>query len=454
MNDITKTIRAMWEENASLQDIRAYLLQFHPYEIAAAIAELPEELRDELYGVFTSKEIAEIVAYVEPEQAADFLEDVANRQVAGVIKEMSADDATDILEHFEDDKRQAVINLLDRETRDDIETLAAYEENEAGSIMSTEFIAIESGKDVKDLMREIVRQAPEADTINTTFVVDAHGHLLGTLDLKKVIVARSPRTVDEIMNPNFRAKNVRDDIEDVIKTIRDYDIDALPLLEDGVLKGIITGDDAMDTFVEEAEEDYARLGGLTESEELFESTFSSVKKRLPWLLALLVMNVFVTFMIIAFDFLFTVGSLTVLAFFQPVILNMAGNSGTQTLAITIQKITKDTLESKGDIAKHLGREAAHGLTLGIAFGLLAFAFSALFLTLDHNPQSFRIAFVVAFSLVVSLTVANFAGAFIPVLFTKLKIDPATASGPFITTVIDIVSLLIYFALATALLYSA
>ena len=122
MNDITKTIRAMWEENASLQDIRAYLLQFHPYEIAAAIAELPEELRDELYGVFTSKEIAEIVAYVEPEQAADFLEDVANRQVAGVIKEMSADDATDILEHFEDDKRQAVINLLDRETRDDIET--------------------------------------------------------------------------------------------------------------------------------------------------------------------------------------------------------------------------------------------------------------------------------------------------------------------------------------------
>ena len=454
--DLEKIIRAMKDSQAAPREICEFLLQRHQYEIAEALPELPDEIRRELYEAFTRRELAEIVSFVEPEKAAELLEDVANRQIAGVIKEMASDDATDILDYFDEEKRQAVINLLDRETRDDIETLAAYGEHEAGSIMSTEYIAIESGKDIKDITREIVKRAPDADTIKTTFVVDNNGRLLGTLDLKKVIVTKAPCPVDEIMDTNFRAAEVNDDIDEVIKTIKDYDIDALPVLEAGVLKGIITEDDAMDAFVEEAEEDYARLGGLTDSEELYESTIDSVRKRLPWLSILLVMNVLVVILISAFDFLFALESLTVLAFFQPVILNMAGNSGTQTLAITIQKITKNKLENKNDILKHLGRETLRGGILGIAFGILSFAFSAALLALSENNgyEIYKIAFVFAFSLAISLTVANLSGAVIPVLFSKAKIDPATASGPFITTVIDIVALLIYFALATALLYAA
>ena len=175
----------MKDSQAAPREICEFLLQRHPYEIAEALPELPDEIRRELYEAFTRRELAEIVSFVEPEKAAELLEDVANRQIAGVIKEMASDDATDILDYFDEEKRQAVINLLDRETRDDIETLAAYEEHEAGSIMSTEYIAIESGKDIKDITREIVKRAPDADTIKTTFVVDNNGRLLGTLDLKK-----------------------------------------------------------------------------------------------------------------------------------------------------------------------------------------------------------------------------------------------------------------------------
>ncbi|MDD4077821.1 MAG: magnesium transporter [Bacilli bacterium] len=452
--DIIKEIIEMAEIQSDPRIICDWLKQYHPYEIAEAFTELPEDIRLSLYQAFTNEDLAEIISYIEPEKAADFFEEVANRQIAGIIEEMASDDATDILNNLDDDKRQAVINLLDQETRTDIENLALYSEDDAGSMMTTNYLTVESGKDVKDIMREIVRNAPEAETINTTFVIDKGGKLLGSLDLKKIIITKSPCPVDNIMDINFRYGNVDDNKEDIIKMIQNYDIDVLPVLEKGILKGIITGDDAMDSLVEEAEEDYARLGGLTESEELDEPTMISVKKRLPWLAILLIMNAFVAIIISAFDFLFTYESLTVLVIFQPIILNMAGNSGTQTLAITIQKITKKQLDNKNKIRKHLGKETIHGLSLGLTFGLLAFFLSAaiLFLAKDFSIPVFKVSFIVAVSILISLTVANLSGALIPITFDKMKIDPAAASGPFITTVIDIIAILIYFTLATVLIY--
>ena len=232
---------------------------------------------------------------------------------------MEPDDAVDLLATLDETQAKNISEHLDEEVRENLAALYRYEEGTAGSIMTTNFISIASGKDIRDLMKLIVQMAPEAETINTSFVTDEAGKLLGTVDLKKLIIARAPKTVDEIMKKNFMAVDVNEEIEVAVKKITDYDIYDMPVLENGILKGIITMDDALAAISEESEEDYAKLAGLTETEKIEEDIRQSIRKRLPILALLLVLDIFVAFIASAYDYLFTIPALAVITVFQPII---------------------------------------------------------------------------------------------------------------------------------------
>jgi magnesium transporter len=366
---------------------------------------------------------------------------------------MEVDDATHILSNIDEDLATSIINLLDKDVQEDITILKTYNEDSAGSRMTTNYIDIASGSDIKTLMKKVVNNAPLVESINTFFVTNNNGILLGTIDLKKAIMTKSPKIIDDIMNANYNYVNVNDGIDLVIKTVADYDIYDLPVLDNGVLKGIITMDDAYLAISEEAETDYAKLAGLSDFEEIDESIAFSVKKRLPILAILLIIDIFVAMVISTFDFLFTIESLAIITVFQPVILGLSGNSGTQTLGVTLFKISNSELNHQKEINSHILKEISIGILMGIVMGLLVFVFSLALLYFIDNSLFVKISMVVAISVTLSLISANIFGSLVPIILYKIKLDPAVISGPFITTIIDLLAVLLYFVLTTLLIYN-
>ena len=236
--------------------------------------------------------------------------------------------------------------------------------------------------------------------------------------------------------------------------ITDYDIYDMPVLENGILKGIITMDDALAAISEESEEDYAKLAGLTETEKIEEDIRQSIRKRLPILALLLVLDIFVAFIASAYDYLFTIPALAVITVFQPIILALAGNTGIQSLGVTIRKITTAELENRSQIWKHLAHELALGILSSIIIGALVFLFSTGYLYLIGESALFlKIGTVVGLSVILGLVISNLFGTLTPIILDKLNFDPAVISGPFITTVLDIIAVLIYFSLTSAFIYA-
>ncbi|HOH18618.1 MAG TPA: CBS domain-containing protein, partial [Bacilli bacterium] len=351
-----------------LNSLRIQLNNYHQRDLAESFRLLDEDQQEKVYALFSNEELADFFSYLDAEDVSEITETISEEKLASIIQEMEPDDAADLLAEYSDDRVEMIYQFIDEDTKEEISELLEYEENTAGALMNSNYLVIEQGKDIKDLMKKLVKEAPDLESINTTFVVDANNQLLGTIPLKKVIMAKAPCPVESIMNPNFKAVNVDTPIEDAVNIVKNYDIFDLPVLESGQLKGIITIDDAMDTVVEEAEEDYAKLAGLTEAEEITESTFTSVKKRIPWLAFLLIMDLFVAVVISQYDYLFALDKMTVFVFFQPIILGLAGNFGTQSLAITIRKITDHEFDYRHRILKHLIKETALGLAMGLLLG--------------------------------------------------------------------------------------
>ena len=436
----------------SSDEVYERLKAFHPFDLASTISILSSKEREKLYTVFNNKELAEIFSYLDEEDSKEIVEVSPSEDIALIINEMEPDDAYELLTNVKVEKAQSIIELLDDEAKTSLQTLIGYEEGTAGSIMNTNFLKIESGKDIKDLMRLLVSEAPDLESINTSFVVDKEGKLLGKIDLKKIIMTKAPERVDAIMDVNYTFVEVNEKIEQVIKKVTDYDIYDLPVLEQGILKGIITIDDALETYTEEADEDYARLAGLTDVEDIDDSVKGSIRKRFPVLATFLILNVFVATIISAFDFLFTVPSLTVITIFQPLLLDLSGNSGTQSLGITLQKISSSSLNKKMDIYSHFLRELIIGILSGIILGILVFLFTSLFLYFDNNEMYLKIALVTSLAVCLGLIIANLFGTITPILLSKLNRDPAVASGPFITTFLDIATALIYFSLTAIIIY--
>ncbi len=450
--DTSKEILRIIRKNKDKDSFKEQILKYHPYDVASVFASIDESDRQKLYRLLSPEEFADIFEQIGVDEAAGYIKEMDEDFAISLMEEVDNDDAADIIQAIDDDEIQKSIKeSLSKEKTESVDELSKYDDNLAGSIMTNSFITVNADITVKDAMKEVVTQAPDAEVVNDIFVVDDNEELMGVLSLADLIVARGHITVNDVVKPHFQFVKTRDDIEYVLNVIRDYDVNVVPVINSAnKLRGVITVDDALDELIESKDSDYAKLAGLTDSDFQGDSERIrlSVKKRLPWLIILLLVGMVVSLVITLFDE--ALNALPILASFMPLILGLAGNGGTQALAVTVRKLGDTEFESDKKIFQHLFREFRIGAMNGILVGIFAFFVVSVLLFISGNSDP-SVAAIVGAAAAIALTASTLAGAGIPILISKLNIDPAVASGPFITTLNDLIAVLVYFGLATLFL---
>ena len=381
------------------------------------------------------------------EDAAEYLQEINLENAARVISEMDSDDAVDVLENLDADTKTRIVDLLDDDAEKDVKLILSYEDDEIGSKMTTNFIVIGKNLNIRQATHELIRQAGENDNISTIYVVDENEQYYGAIDLKDLIVARDYQNLDDLISTSYPYVGAHEKISECIERLKDYAEDSIPVLsEEGKILGVITAYDIVEAVDEEMGEDYAKLAGLTAEEDLEETTFQSMKKRLPWLIILLFLGMVVSSVVGIFETVVAV--IPIVMCFQSLILDMAGNVGTQSLAVTIRVLMDENLNRKDKFGLIL-KEMRIGFANGLFLGIMAFVFIGLYVCFIKGnalSYSFLISGCVGVSLMLAMVISSLVGTTIPLLFHKIKVDPAVASGPLITTVNDLVAVVTYYGL--------
>ncbi len=441
VQELVDIIRSGLPENELVDRISDY----HDNDIADALTKLDKEERVKVYYAMGAERMAEIFAYLD--DAEDYLRELPMESVARVISEMDSDDAVDVLEDMDDTTRHKIVEMLDEDAGDDVRLLLSYDDDEIGSCMTTNFIVIHNNLTIKQAMHELVKQAGDNDNISTIYVVDDNDKFYGAIDLKDLIVARENDNLEDLISRSYPYVRTREKISECIEELKDYAEDSIPvLLENGKIAGIITAQDIVEAVDDEMGEDYAKLAGLTSEEDLNEPTFLSMKKRLPWLIILLFLGMGVSSVVGIFEEVVAV--LPVVMCFQSLILDMAGNVGTQSLAVTIRVLMDENLTVAQKL-KLVVKEMKTGFLNGVCLAVMSFLFLGLYIHFFRKydiGHSFLIAACVGVSLIVAMVISSLVGTVIPIFFKKIKVDPAVASGPLITTVNDLVAVVVYYGL--------
>ena len=442
VQELVDIIRSGLPENELVDRISDY----HDNDIADALTKLDKEERVKVYYAMGAERMAEIFAYLD--DAEDYLRELPMESVARVISEMDSDDAVDVLEDMDDTTRHRIVEMLDEDAGDDVRLLLSYDDDEIGSCMTTNFIVIHNNLTIKQAMHELVKQAGDNDNISTIYVIDDNDKFYGAIDLKDLIVARENDNLEDLISRSYPYVRTREKISECIEELKDYAEDSIPvLLENGKIAGIITAQDIVEAVDDEMGEDYAKLAGLTSEEDLNESTLLSMKKRLPWLIILLFLGMGVSSVVGIFEEVVAV--LPVVMCFQSLILDMAGNVGTQSLAVTIRVLMDENLTVAQKL-KLVVKEMKTGFLNGVCLAVMSFLFLGLYIHFFRKydiGHSFLIAACVGVSLIVAMVISSLVGTVIPIFFKKIKVDPAVASGPLITTVNDLVAVGGYYGLA-------
>ena len=446
VQELVDIIRSGLPENELVDRISDY----HDNDIADALTKLDKEERVKVYYAMGAERMAEIFAYLD--DAEDYLRELPMESVARVISEMDSDDAVDVLEDMDDTTRHRIVEMLDEDAGDDVRLLLSYDDDEIGSCMTTNFIVIHNNLTIRQAMHELVKQAGDNDNISTIYVIDDNDKFYGAIDLKDLIVARENDNLEDLISRSYPYVRTREKISECIEELKDYAEDSIPvLLENGKIAGIITAQDIVEAVDDEMGEDYAKLAGLTSEEDLNESTLLSMKKRLPWLIILLFLGMGVSSVVGIFEEVVAV--LPVVMCFQSLILDMAGNVGTQSLAVTIRVLMDENLTVAQKL-KLVVKEMKTGFLNGVCLAVMSFLFLGLYIHFFRKydiGHSFLIAACVGAALIVAMVISSLVGTVIPIFFKKIKVDPAVASGPLITTVNDLVAVVVYYGLAWILL---
>ncbi len=430
----------------SMEEMREKLRDYHDNDIAQSFESLNRAERNLLYSALDAKWMAEIISYID--NPAIYVEEIGIEKLAEIINEMEADDAVDLWEDIDESVKVKLRPMIDDETKTNIRLINSYDEDEVGSLITTNYIRIRKDLSIRQAMHELVKQAGENDNITTLYVIDDSKRFCGAIDLKDLIIARENVPLDSLISYAYPYLMDHEKISESIEKIKDYAEDSLPVLnEDKRIVGIITAQDVIEAVDDELGEDYAKLAGLSAEEDLNETTKESIKKRLPWLIVLLFLGMGVSTVVGAFEGV--VAILPVVICFQSLILDMAGNVGTQSLAVTIRVLMDENLDRK-DKFRLVGKEMRVGFCNGSLLGILALVCLGLYITLFKGYRlvsALLISGCVGISLLVAIIISSLVGTLVPLLFHKVKIDPAVASGPLITTVNDLVAVITYYGLA-------
>jgi magnesium transporter len=437
LNEILEAIK-----NEDAQTLRQYLEEIHPYDMAQALLQLDEDKRI-LFGKLTDEELADLLEELDYEEQQSLLQKLGPARGIRIIERMAPDEAVDYLGELAEKERRNIIGRLSPEFAADVRQLLDYPENTAGGLMTTEFFVLYADDTVDEAIGRLRQLTPDAESAYYLYVVDQQYHLIGVVSIRELIVSPPQTKIEEIMSERIISVQVDMDQEDVARTMSKYGFLAVPVLKGTTMVGVITVDDAIEVLEEEASEDMMRFGGISGAEggmqDLNFGTVKSAMSRIPWLVMLLGVGILAGNIIAQFEE--TLDAVVVLAVFIPMIAGMAGNTGTQSLAVVVRGLTMGQFKGK-DALRLIKREAIVGLIIGVVNGVLI----SMIVALWH--RSAMLGFVIGISLSVTLFFATLAGTIIPLIMTKLKIDPAIASGPFITTINDIIGLTIYFTIAT------
>ncbi|MFD1862269.1 magnesium transporter [Planococcus chinensis] len=439
LNDLLQT--------GDVESFREEFLSHHPYDQATFYEKAELEIRQLMYQYLSPKEMADIYEAIEldDDEYEDLFKEMNAHYAADLLSAMYTDDAVDVLNKLNKEQVATYLTIMDKESARQIKDLLHYEEYTAGSIMTTEFVSIPMNSTVRSAMNILRNAAPNAETIYYVFVVDEDLRLSGIVTLRDLIISDEDTLISSIMNERVVSVSVGEDQEEVARMIKDYDFLAMPVVDfQNHLLGIITVDDIIDVLDEEASDDYSKLAAVSDMDTFDRGPLTAAKKRLPWLILLTFLGMLTANLMGMFEA--TLDQVALLAVFIPLIAGMAGNSGTQALAVAVRGIATGDIEEESKV-KLLFREAGTGLITGLVCGVVVVGLVYFW------KGELLIGLLVGTAVAGSIFVATLAGSFIPLLIHRLKIDPAVASGPFITTLNDIISILIYLGLATTFLGS-
>ena len=414
----------------------------HPADVATLLRRLPDEAARTLFRWLPDAETAETLPEMERQERADLLDDLTNPELVALLDRLDTDDAADVLADVEQTRADAV--LVQLADADDVEALLSYGEDTAGGLMGTEFVAVPIGATVTEATEAVRVSAETVDPVHVVYAVDGEGRLVGLVPLKRLLLARASARLEDIAETDVVSVQPDLDQEEVARVMERYDLVALPVVSGtGRLLGRITIDDVVDVIREEAEEDLQRAVGITGDEELSSSVFAVSRGRLPWLAVGMAGAFFSGLVIQGFE-----GALEkaiVLATFIPVVTATGGNAAIQSAAIAVQGLTSGELWL-ADGVRRLGKEVAVALLNGIVLGLLIGGIVVVFGMGEPGP----LALTVGLTLLAVVLLATTNGALVPFLLQRAGVDPASAMGPFVTTLNDIVGLSVYFAIASVI----
>ncbi|AEE18970.1 magnesium transporter [Dokdonia sp. 4H-3-7-5] len=423
--------------------LKELLSELHHADIAEVLDEVDADEAAYLVLLLDSEQTSEALMELDEDVREKLLGNLTPAEIADEVDEMDTDDAVDMIAELDDDVQLAVINQIeDEEHKADIREMLQYDENSAGGLMAKELIRVKDSWTVGGCVSEMRRQAEEVTRVHSIYVVTKRDELIGRLSLKDLLTSDTKTKIAEIYIPKVDSVNINDSAEDVAKLMQKYDLEAIPVVNDkNILMGRITIDDIVDFIKEEAEKDYQMAAGISQDVEADDSILTLTRARLPWLFLGLVGGVGAATIMGGFEDILE--SYALLFFYTPLIAAMAGNVGVQSSAIIVQGLANDDV--KGSIGNRLLKEMLLAALNGLLLGLALFAFTALWY------GDVRAAIAISASLFVVIIMAGIIGTFIPLFLHKRGIDPAIATGPFITTSNDIFGILIYFWIAKMVL---
>ncbi len=450
--DYCAEIAEILRGNLSPKLMRERLLDYHENDIATAMELLDANERRRLYSILDADTLAAILEYAEAEKLDRYIGELGPKKQIEILSRFDTQTTVEYLSQLEKGRRALLVELMPAEIREEIALLTSFDEDEIGSRMTTNYVAVRAGISVRHAMRELIAQAAENDNISTIYVIDDEDTFVGAIDLKDLIIAREGTELSAIVTTSYPYVYATEPIEGCIERIKEYFEDSIPVLDaDNRLRGVLTASDLAQLIDDKFGDDYAKFAGLTAEEDLKEPLRRSIALRLPWLIVLLGLGILVSGVVGLFEAV--VAQLALIVSFQSLVLGMAGNVGTQSLSVTIRILMDEEVSAKQKLYL-IGREARIGLTNGAILGLFSFILIGLYLfLLKGQPAvlSFSVSLCVGLALVISMLLSGISGTTVPMLFKKLKIDPAVASGPLITTINDLVAVVTYYGFAWLLL---
>lgn len=441
-DELIEQVEVLIEEKND-KELNTLFSEFHYADIAEVLDELDLEDATYVIKLLDSETTSDVLMELDEDNREKILRNLSAKEIADEIEELDTDDAADIIAELPEERQAEVISQIeDQEHKAEIEELLAYDEDTAGGLMAKELVKVYETWTVAGCLRRIRGQAKEVTRVHSIYVVNKQDKLIGRLSLKDLIVAKSDQKIADISNSSVDWVHVQDDVEDVARVMAKYDLEAIPVVDDNqTLLGRITIDDIVDVLKEEADKDYQLAAGISQDVDSDDSVWKLTRARIPWLFLGLVGGVGAFLIMEGFHEAFS--KYAILFFFTPLIAAMAGNVGVQSSAIIVQGLANDDI--KGSINSRLMKEMLLAALNGVILAIF------LFLFVWATQQDAATAFAISISLVVVIIVAGLIGTFVPLFLDKRGIDPAIATGPFITTSNDIFGILIYFTIAKLIL---